>query len=94
MQNKRFTIILSIAAIVLLIPLIAMQFTNEVNWTLADFLVGGALLFGFGSLLELTLRKAKNTKLRTALGVAVVLLFLLIWAQLAVGIFDTPFTGH
>ena len=33
----------SVAALLLLLPLVAMQFTDEVNWSLADFVVFGAL---------------------------------------------------
>ena len=59
MNNKRLTFILITATILLLIPLVAMQFTEEVNWTLADFLVAGVLLYGTGLLCELILRKVK-----------------------------------
>jgi len=34
---KRQTAIIFLSTLVLLIPLIAMQFTNEVNWQLLDF---------------------------------------------------------
>ena len=35
------------AAIILLLPLVAMQFSNEMNWGLGDFAIAGVLLFGF-----------------------------------------------
>ncbi len=48
MQNitKRLTVWAVVIALILMIPLVAMQFTNEVNWDLFDFVVMGALLFG------------------------------------------------
>ena len=55
MQNKRLILILLNSVIILLIPLIAMLFTDEVNWTLLDFVVGGALLFGTGLMRELVM---------------------------------------
>jgi hypothetical protein len=79
--------------LLLLVPLIAMQFTNEVNWTLSDFVVMGILLLGTGLLCELVLRKVKKIKYRTAIVVAILVAFLLIWMELAVGIFGTPFAG-
>ena len=93
MNNKRLTFILITATILLLIPLVAMQFSEEVNWTLADFLVAGVLLYGTGLLCELILRKVKKVKLRIALCIAIIIVLLLIWAEMAVGIFGTPIAG-
>lgn len=94
MKNKRLFIIFSIITILLLIPIIAMQFTENVNWTLLDFIVAGALLLGAGLLCELVLRKVKTIKFRIAICIALLILFFLIWAELAVGIFGTPFSGN
>lgn len=70
-----------------------MQFTNEVNWTLCDFVVAGILLFGTGIIFNLVVRKIKNIKYRIVIGVALLIVLLLIWAELAVGILDTPLSG-
>ena len=91
--NKRLIAILITIALILLVPLIAMQFTNEVDWKLADFIVMGILLTGTGVICEFVLRKVKKIQYRVLLiGVVLVFLFL-IWAELAVGIFGTPFAG-
>ena len=74
------------AALVLLIPSIAMQFTDEVRWSVADFVVAGALLLGVGVPLDLAMRKAGNAAYRWAAGLALVTAFLLIWVNGAVGI--------
>lgn len=86
MQRKRLFIITFIVAFVLLMPLIAMQFTDEVNWTLGDFAVAGLLLFGVGLLFDLVIRTVNKSEYRTVIYVAIVVMFLLIWAELAVGI--------
>lgn len=91
MKNKRLIIILTTISIILLIPLIAMQFTNEVNWTLFDFIVAGGLLLGTGLIIDLVLRKIKNVKFRIVLLLIILLALLLIWAEMAVGIFDSTF---
>jgi hypothetical protein len=70
----------------LLLPLIAMQFTHEVNWDETDFIVFGAMLVGACGAYELATRMTGNTAYRAAVGVAVVAAFLLIWINLAVGI--------
>ncbi|MGK0255233.1 MAG: peptidoglycan/LPS O-acetylase OafA/YrhL [Mariniflexile sp.] len=93
MQNKRLIIILLITAMLLLIPIIAMQITDEVNWTLIDFVVAGGLLLGTGLLCELAIRKIKKIKYRVAVCVALLVLLLLIWAELAVGIIETLLSG-
>ena len=94
MQNKRLIIIVLTSVIILLIPLIAMQFTDEVNWTLFDFIIAGALLLGTGLMCELAIRKINKIKYRIAICVALLVVLLLIWAELAVGIFGTPFSGQ
>jgi hypothetical protein len=94
MQNKRLKIILLIAAAILLTPLIAMQFTSEVKWKPLDFVGAGVLLFGTGLLCELVLRKVKKTSHRLIICTILLLLLLLIWVELAVGIFGTPLSGH
>lgn len=93
MKNKRLIIILTIAIILLSIPLIAMQFTNEVDWKILDFAIMGVLLIGTGLLCELVIRKVKSIKYRIIICVAVLFMFFLVWAELAVGIFGTPFAG-
>lgn len=92
--RKRILIILFGVAILLLIPLIAMQFTEEVAWTGTDFLIAGVLLLGTGLLLELAIRKIRNIKIRVAFIVVLLLALLLLWAELAVGIFGTPLSGQ
>ncbi len=94
MKNNSLKIILTAVVIILLIPLIAMQFTDEVNWTLPDFVVAGVLLLGTGLMCALVIRKVKNISYRIAICVALLLALLLIWAELAVGIFGTAFSGH
>ena len=94
MQNKRLIIILFASVILLLIPLVAMQFTEEVNWTPFDFIIAGALLLGTGLMCEIAMRKINNIKYRIAVCVGLIAVLLLIWAELAVGIFGTPLSGQ
>ena len=75
-----------IAALILLLPLVAMQFTDEVIWDETDFAVIGVMLFGACGAYELAARMTGNIPYRAAVGVAVVAAFILIWINLAVGI--------
>ena len=85
--------ILYIVGTILLIPLIAMQLTNEVNWSLFDFIIMGAMLTITGLLGKIIFKKVKKYKHRVILYVVIAIIFFLIWAELAVGIFGTPFAG-
>jgi hypothetical protein len=78
----------AVAALVLLAPLVAMQFTEEVNWTLSDFIFAGVLLFGALGLYEVTVRKTGNTVYRAGVGAGLAAAVLLLWANAAVGITD------
>jgi hypothetical protein len=86
MQNKKIIRMALMTAFILLLPLLAMQFTNEVAWDLADFAVAGMLLFGTGLTYELIARKAGNIAYRAALGVALAAALILVWLSLGVGI--------
>ena len=92
-QEKRLIGIVLTVALLLLLPLVAMQFTMEVSWTLFDFMVAGFLLLGTGLTAELVLRKVKNKSKRLIIIVGVLAALFLMWAELAVGIFGTPFAG-
>ena len=92
-QNKRLIGIVLAVVLILLIPLITMQFTNEVNWNLFDFVVMGSLLLGIGRMCELVVREVKNKDYRIGILAVIVVALFLIWAELAVGIFGTPFAG-
>jgi hypothetical protein len=76
----------SVAATLMLWPLVAMQFTDEVAWDLADFVLAGALFGGVGLAYELAVRKTASAAYRAAVGVALAAALILVWANLAVGI--------
>ena len=92
-QNKRLIGILLTVALLLLVPFTAMQFSDEVNWSLFDFVIAGVLLLGTGLLCELVLRKVKKLEYRIGLCALLLLGLFLIWLELAVGVFGTPFAG-
>ena len=92
-NNKRLLYFLLTIFILLLIPLVSMQFTPAVNWSVSDFIVMGILLLGTAFCLEVVLRTVSKKDIRIALVALILVLFLLIWAELAVGVFGTPFAG-
>ena len=86
LKNSVFIWIALATGAVLLIPFVAMQFTTEVKWDEADFIVMGSLLFGIASLFVMAARRAPR-KRRLLIGGVFMAAFLYLWAELAVGVF-------
>jgi hypothetical protein len=87
MKNRSIVYIALGTALILLIPLIAMRFTNQVKWSLFDFVFAGTLIFVTGCLFEMARRKAAGSiSYKLGAGMALGAVFLLIWINGAVGI--------
>ena len=80
--------------LLLILPLIGMCITEEVNWSLFDFIKMGALILVFSKGISFILNKTKKVKNRIIYMGIIGLIFFLIWSELAVGIFGTPFAGN
>ncbi|MEP7212835.1 MAG: hypothetical protein ABI791_07155 [Acidobacteriota bacterium] len=93
-QNKRLTGIVVTVAILLLIPFLAMKLGGGgVNWSPLDFVAAAVLLFGTGLACEFVLRTVKKFEYRIAICAVILIALALIWIELAVGLFGTPFAG-
>lgn len=77
----------------LCIPLMAMFLNTEVNWSLADFVLAGILLYGVGLLVVFIKLKVRKRNWRIGLLAVVFMLLLLLWMELAVGLFGSPIAG-
>jgi hypothetical protein len=86
-MKKGITIVAVVTALVLSIPLIAMQFSSEVNWSLSDFVIMGTLLFGTGLAFVVLSDKLRKRNQRIALGIVMLFGLMYVWAELAVGVF-------
>jgi NO-binding membrane sensor protein with MHYT domain len=71
----------------LLVPLAAMQFSDEVAWGPLDFLFAGVILFSAGVAILWLIRRIQRPRRRVAAVAAVILLVAIVWAELAVGLF-------
>ena len=87
MKQKNLLIIVLTTLLILLVPLVAMQFTNQVNWKISDFAVMAFLLLCLGFSFEIISNKVSIIWHKVAIAVVLFLLFLIIWIELAVGIF-------
>jgi len=71
----------------LLIPAVAMVYTDAVDWSLLDFLVMGSLLLAVGWGINWSIERIQQTIFRRILQCLIIGSFLLIWIELAVGLF-------
>ena len=78
---------------ILLLPLGAMLFTHEVRWGPGDFLVAAILLYGASLSICAVRTKIQSPGIRTGMMVLIILVVLLLWLELAVGLFGSPFAG-
>jgi hypothetical protein len=93
MKSKNTVKYIVAAELVLLVPFVAMFFTDEVKWGLADFIIVGVLLAGIGIAAQLIINGVKTNSRQVAIGVVLAALMLLMWVELAVGLFGSPFAG-
>ena len=89
-RSTVFSLAIVAAASLLLVavPLVAMHFTPEVDWSVGDFVAGGILLFVAGVAIVSGLRLTSSTYRRVGVVVTVLLLLALVWTQLAVGLYS------
>jgi hypothetical protein len=91
-KNKKLRVLYP--QFLLIVPLIGMSITEEVNWSLFDFIIMGALILSVSIGIRFILNKTKNVKNRIIYMGILGLLCLLVWAELAIGVFGTPFAGN
>lgn len=80
-------------ASILLIPLAAMRLGFGLDWSAFDFALMGSLIATTGTMFVVVARTVKNSARRMLVGVALALALLLLWAELAVGVFGSPIAG-
>lgn len=85
--------VVGITALLLMIPLVAMQFTSEVNWTLSDFIIGGGLIATVGMMYVGASRLVRTRRQRWMVGGGLFLLLAFIWVEMAVGLVGSPIAG-
>jgi hypothetical protein len=74
------------ATALFLLPVVAQQFSREMDWTLSDFATWAVMLLLATGAFELTLRASGSLAYRFAAAITIGVCFLLVWFSLAVGI--------
>lgn len=81
-----------ITVAILLVVFLASLLSDQVTWSIYDFLIGGGLIFVFATIETILWNKLKS-KHRLFVVLFVLLVFLILWAEMAVGLFDSPLAG-
>lgn len=76
-----------------MIPAFAMLFTDEVRWSLFDFVIMGLMLVALGVGAQLVARRVQGSTRLFLIVAVIILLFLLLWGEMAVGLFGSPISG-
>ena len=80
--------------LLLLLPAVAMRFTSEVDWDETDFIVMGFIFGSLGLALEFMVTRSESIAYRIASGIAILAAFLLVWANLAVGMIGSEANSY
>ncbi len=86
LKDRLLLAALFIPALLLLAPLIAMRFTDEVNWTGSDFVIAYVVLSSAGLAFRFLFRRATDWTTRAAATAAVGSTLFMTWVNLAVGL--------
>ncbi len=92
MKIRKYILLISLL-LLLLIPLVGMQYSNEVKWSLNDFIIMGVILLFFGIILNKIIYHVGAFNKRIILISTLIIFFFFLWAELAVGLFNSPFAG-
>lgn len=93
LEKQKTTIIFAVPALLMLTAFFANLFAEGWNWSPADFIIAGTLLFGTAFFINLVIRSKKSLRYKLLICFAILLALALVWIELAVGLFETPFAG-
>ncbi|MCW3161942.1 hypothetical protein [Chryseobacterium oryctis] len=86
-------LIFAVPTLLLVAAFFGNLFMEGFNWSFFDFVIAGVLLFGTAFSIRLVVKSQKRFSSKVMICAAILLLLVLIWAELAVGIFGSPFAG-
>lgn len=92
--KQKNVIVYGIAGLILALPVIGMLISEEVKWSFFDFLVAGILLFSSAFFINTILNKKISTQKKIWGACVIIAVLIIIWVELAVGIFNSPLAGN
>lgn len=93
LDRQKTTIIFAVPVLLLLLAFLGNTFVEGWNWSVSDFLIAAVLLFGTAFFVNLVIRSKKRILSKLVICFVILLVLVMVWAELAVGIFGSPFAG-
>ncbi|GAA5094273.1 hypothetical protein GCM10023210_25770 [Chryseobacterium ginsengisoli] len=93
LEKQKTTIIFAVPALLMVTAFLGNLFVEGWNWSLSDFIIAAVLLFGTAFFINLVIRSRKTLISKLLVCFVILLVLALVWIELAVGIFGTPFGG-
>ncbi|WP_263601556.1 hypothetical protein [Chryseobacterium sp. PET-29] len=93
LEKQKTTIIFAVPTLLMITAFFGNLFVEGWSWSPSDFVVAAVLLFGTAFFVNLVIRSKKPLLTKLMICFIILLLMALVWIELAVGIFGTPFAG-
>jgi len=93
LEKQKTTIIFGVPTLLMVTAFFANLLVEGWNWSPSDFGIAAILLFGTAFFINLVIRSKKPLLTKLIICFLILLLLALVWIELAVGIFGTPFAG-
>lgn len=93
LQTQKTKIIFAVPALLLSAAFFGNLFVEGWNWDAFDFIIAAILLFGTALFINGVIRSEKSFLTKVIISLIILLILSLIWIELAVGIFGSPFAG-
>lgn len=90
---RSLLLILLTTGLVLTVPLIAMQFSEDMNWNTFDFAALAVVVLGAATVFTLAASRVRDLSHRTAIGFLVAIVLALVIVELGVGFLGSPIAG-
>lgn len=94
LEKQKTTIIFAVPALLMITAFLGNLFVEGWNWSPFDFAMAAVLLFGTAFFINLVIKSKKPLLTKLMICFIILLLLALVWVELAVGIFGTPFAGN
>ncbi|WP_415325450.1 hypothetical protein [Chryseobacterium sp. MMS23-Vi53] len=91
--KQKTTIIFALPALLMSVAFFGNLFVEGWNWSPSDFIIAAVLLFGTAFFINLVINSKKSPRFKLMISFVILLALALVWIELAVGIFGSPFAG-
>lgn len=92
-KQQKPLLIFAIPSLLMIAAFISNNFVEGFNWTFSDFLIATILLFGTASIIYMIVNSKLSVRAKTMISIVIVIILMVIWVEMAVGLFGSPIAG-